>query len=145
MPDQISDISEPPSELAALMNEMKFLEFRFDTHEGNFCNISLPRPFSYPCVLTSAAPDFERFVRTFHEARAADEARPAFSLADLSAELENTSKANELSAQRERAELEALLLTSPMIRARAESGSVSPMTTPHFPIEMDAVAVHGRR
>ncbi|EKG19615.1 hypothetical protein MPH_03479 [Macrophomina phaseolina MS6] len=122
VPDQISDISEPPSELAALMNEMKFLEFRFDTHE-----------------------DFERFVRTFHEARAADEARPAFSLADLSAELENTSKANELSAQRERAELEALLLTSPMIRARAESGSVSPMTTPHFPIEMDAVAVHGRR
>lgn len=32
--NQPPDIAELPSELAALMNDLKFLEFRFDTHEG---------------------------------------------------------------------------------------------------------------
>lgn len=121
--DQPPDIAELPSELAALMNDLKFLEFRFDTHE-----------------------DFERFTKSFQEARAADEARPTFSLADLSAELENTSLASELPAERERAELEALLLASPTIRARAESESISPTATPrHYPMDLDAVTAHGRR
>ncbi|KAL1624027.1 hypothetical protein SLS56_008009 [Neofusicoccum ribis] len=43
--DQISDISEAPNEMILLMNELKFLELRFDTLEGKPDHLSFETTF----------------------------------------------------------------------------------------------------
>ncbi|KAL1622783.1 hypothetical protein SLS54_004803 [Diplodia seriata] len=69
--DHLPNVLQPTPQQAALMIDMKYLDLRFDTVE-----------------------DFDRFIKSFQEIRAADDARSTFSLADISTELENASVAD---------------------------------------------------
>ncbi|KAL0260839.1 hypothetical protein SLS55_004531 [Diplodia seriata] len=115
--DHLPNVLQPTPQQAALMIDMKYLDLRFDTVE-----------------------DFDRFIKSFQEIRAADDARSTFSLADISTELENASVAGGLPADREKAELEALLLTSPTIPARGEHEAISPAISPMIQPRLDTLA-----
>lgn len=135
--DNLSTVSRPPPQLAALMSDLKYLDLRFDSVEGKR---TPPFSVSHSPLLTASCADFDRFAKSFQEVRAADEARSAFSLADMSAELEHASVPGELPADREKAELEALLLNSPTIPARAESEAISSPISPMIQPRLETMA-----